>query len=131
MPTNSITANTHQKLGANPRRKYDIPIMLREIKSISPALFANLSPKYPATIVVAPLVPLPTLVITPYCVFDKPKSPFINVKRIGKAELNTCLTACPNVTVTANWFLPFRNSGLTSTDSIYLSKNSVVKTGES
>ena len=100
-----------------------MPINPKETKSIMPARLANLSPRYPATIVVAPLVPRPTPAITPYSVADKANlgSTFNMASNKGSAELKTCLTACPSITVTASLFLPLLTSGPISADSIDIS----------
>ena len=56
-----------------------MPIMLSEMSSMTPERLANLSPRYPATIVVAPLVTCPDVDSSPYCAAVIPVSSLIAV----------------------------------------------------
>ena len=58
-----------------------MPIMPSEIISITPERLANLSPRYPATIVVAPLVISPDVDSSPNCAPLNPRSFFSTARR--------------------------------------------------
>ena len=71
--------------------------------SISAALFANLSPKYPAATVVNHPANCRENARVPNCVPVRPRPNLISGSKIvDSPELYMCLMACPRTTVTAN-----------------------------